>query len=133
MSRCLAEIPHFYSAKELEHYQRVRRAFEGAATSQKASNVTAASRIPAPKTNDRFRPSPPSKQSKPITRTGTAKQADMKGKGKGKATQWDSDDDDDDDDAYVTSNDYVGTPERQRSSVNGFEDVGGDDDEEIYG
>ena len=57
----------------------------------------------------------------------------MKGKGKGKATQWDSDDDDDDDDAYVTSNDFVGTPEWQRRIINGFGDVGGDDDEEIYG
>ncbi|KAF6231437.1 hypothetical protein HO173_010398 [Letharia columbiana] len=55
-----------------------------------------------------------------------------KGKGKGKATQWDSDDDDDDD-AYVTSNDFAGTPERKRSGVNGFGDVGGNDDEEIYG
>ena len=111
----------------------MRRAFEGVANSQKASNVTAASRIPAPKANDHYRRSPPSKQSKPITRTGTAKQADVKGKGKGKATQWDSDDDDDDDDAYVTSNDFVGTPERQRRIINGFGDVGGDDDEEIYG
>ena len=36
-------------------------------------------------------------------------------KGKGKATDWDSDDDDDDDDdAYVTSNDYGGTPQKQK-------------------
>ena len=60
--------------------------------------------------------------------------AEPKGKGKGKATQWDSDDDDADDDAYVTSNDFTGTPERRSSGVNGnFGDVGGDDDQEMYG
>lgn len=81
-----------------------------------------------------FQPPNPNKRPKPVTRTSTAKQADPKGKGKGKgkATQWNSDDDDDDD-AYVTSNDFAGTPERRRSGVNGFGEVGGNDDEEIYG
>lgn len=58
-----------------------------------------------------------------------------KGKGKGKATQWDSDEDEDDD-AYVTSNDFGGTPERPTripKPVDRFGVVGGDDDEEIYG
>ena len=68
---------------------------------------------------------------KPIRRSSTAKRADSEEKGKGKATQWDSEDDDDD--AYVTSNDFAGTPERKRSGVNGFKDVGGDDNEEMYG
>lgn len=83
---------------------------------------------------DYFQPPAPNKRPKPVSRTSTAKQADPKGKGKGKgkAMQWDSDDDDDDD-AYVTSNDFAGTPERRRSGVNGFGDVGGNDDEEIYG
>ena len=91
-----------------------------------------ASRIPAPTTNDHLRPPAPSKHPKPVSRTTTAKPADAKGKGKGKATQWDSDDDDDDD-AYVTSNDFAGTPERKRSVVNGFGEVAGNDDEELYG
>lgn len=82
--------------------------------------------------NDHLQPPALSKRPRPVSRTGTAKQADPKGKGKGKATQWDSDDDDDDD-AYVTSNDFAGTPDRKHSSVNGFKDVGGNDDEEIYG
>lgn len=120
------------SAKELEHYQRVRRAFEGPTNLPKTSDLTTTSRIPAPATNDRLQPPAPSKRPKPVSRTSTAKQADPKGKGKGKAAQWESDDDDDDD-AYVTSNDFAGTPERKRSGVNGFGDVGGNDDEEIYG
>ena len=116
----------------------MRRTFEGGADTQKtpnpkASNPTAQSRIPSPTTNDHLQPPPPSKRPKPVSRTSTAKQADPKGKGKGKATQWDSDDDDDDDDAYVTSNDFAGTPERKKSGLNGFGDVGGNDDEEIYG
>ena len=58
-----------------------------------------------------------------------------KGKGKGKATQWDSDEDEDDD-AYVTSNDFGGTPERPTripKPVERFGVVGGDDEEELYG
>lgn len=126
------ELVGSVSAKELEHYQRVRHAFEGPTSPQKALNLVAASRIPAPTSNDHLQPPAPSKRPKPVSRTGTAKQADPKGKGKGKATQWDSDDDDDDD-AYVTSNDFAGTPERKGSGVYGFGDVGGNDDEEIYG
>lgn len=111
----------------------MRHAFEGVTTSQKASNQPVASRIPAPTTNNHSQPPAVIKRPKPVSRTSTAKQADPKGKGKGKATQWDSDDDDDDDDAYVTSNDFAGTPERKGSNVNGFGDVGGNDDEDIYG
>ena len=111
----------------------MRRAFEGVTNSQKAPNLTAGTKISAPTMKDHFQPPTLNKRPKPVSRTSTAKQADPKGKGKGKATQWDSDDDDDDDDAYVTSNDFAGTPERRRSGVNGFGNVGGDDDEEIYG
>lgn len=82
--------------------------------------------------NAHLQPIPHSKRPKPVSRASAAKQVDPKGKGKGKATQWDSDDDDDDD-AYVTSNDFAGTPERKRSSINGFGDVGANDDKEIYG
>lgn len=111
----------------------MRRAFEGVAYSSKAPNPTAASRTPAPTTmKTPIQPPAMNKRPKPIRRSSTAKRADPQGKGKGEATQWDSDDDDDDD-AYVTSNDFAGTPERKRSDVNGFGDVGADDDEEIYG
>ena len=110
----------------------MRRAFEGVTNSPKAPNLTAASRIPAPTTTKNPIPPPAfNKRPKPIRRSSTAKRADPQSKGKGKATQWDSDDDDDDD-AYVTSNDFAGTPERKKSGVNGFEEVGADDDEEIY-
>ena len=110
----------------------MRRTFEGVTNSPKTPNLTAASRIPAPTTTKNpIQPPALNKRPKPIRRSSTAKQADPKGKGKGKATQWDSDDDDDDD-AYVTSNDFAATPERKRSGVNGYGDVGGDDDEELY-
>lgn len=123
----------YHSAKELEHYQRVRQTFEGPPKDQDPKGpATAPSRIPAPKSH-----TSPALTNRPKlkTRTSTAK-PEAKGKGKGKATQWDSDDDDDDD-AYVTSNDSA-TPERRQSGINGngnggFGDVGGDDDEEIYG
>ena len=133
MPGLFAKNPFFNSAKEIEHYQHVRRDFEGPSNPQKAQSITAASRIPAPTMNAHIQPVPHSKRPKPVRRTSTAKQIDPKGKGKGKATQWDSEDDDDDDDAYVTSNDFVRTPERNRSTVNGFGEVGGNDDEEIYG
>ena len=110
----------------------MRLVFEGPTNFQDAPNPTAASRFPARTINDKLQPPAPSKRPTPVSRTVVAKQADPKGKGKGKSTQWDSDDDDDDD-AYVTSNDFSGTPERKRNSFNGFGDVGGDDDEEIYG
>ena len=110
----------------------MRRAFEGGTNSPKAPNLTAASRIPAPTTTkDSLQPPVLSKHPKPVSRTNTGKQADPKGKGKGKATRWDSDDDDDDD-AYVTSNDFAGTPERKRNGVNGFGEVGRYDDDDIY-
>ena len=131
MAQCCAKI-NFISAKELEHYQRVRRSFEGVTHSPKTPHLPAASRIPAPSTTkEHLQPPALNKRPKPVSRTSTAKQTDPKGKGKGKATWWDSDDDDDE--AYVTSNDFAGTPERKRSRVNGFGDVGGNDDEDIYG
>ena len=100
-------------------------------TTQKAHSPTVASRIPAPTINGHLQQVALSERPKPVSRSATAKQVAPKGKGKGKATQWDSDDDDDDD-AYVTSNDFAGTPERKRSGVNGFGTVGLNDDEELY-
>ena len=130
------------SAKELEHYQRVRRTFEGperTTSSREAPNSTTTPRIMAPESIQQQDPRP-----KFQTRTMTKTKAS--GKGKGKATQWASDDDDDDE-AYVTSNDY-GTPARYRNGTgNGkgkevvrdgphhgrFQDSALDDDENLYG
>jgi len=123
----------------LDHYQRVRHTFEGPSKGQEPKTpATVPSRIPAPKPNSHLSPPAPTHRPKLKSRTSTAK-PEAKGKGKGKATRWDSeddDDDDDDDDAYVTSNDFA-TPEQRQSGVtsngNWFGDVGGDDDEKIYG
>ena len=115
------------SAKELEHYQRVRQTFEGPPPSENGSRSVSSPAISDPremraKHIDRPLPSRP----KLPTRTSTAKIKDKgigKGKGKGKAiARWDSenddededDEDEDEDDAYVTSNDYGGTPSRSR-------------------
>lgn len=120
------ELVSSVSAKELEHYQRVRRDFEGPPRSQSASNQP----------NGHL--SAPMKKPKAPTRSSTILHKpsdDNKAKGKGKATTWS--DEDDDDEAYVTSNDYA-TPERRKSSItngsgmNGFRDVGEDDDSELY-
>ena len=102
----------------------MRHAFEGVSSSQKPANLTAVPRISATSKINPFHPTAPTQRPKPVSRTATARQADPKGKGKCKATQWDSDEDDDDD-VYVTSNDFVGAPERKRSGVNEFVDVGG--------
>ena len=129
------ELVSSVSAKELEHYQRVRRDFEGPPRSQSVTGTSA----PASNQPNGYL-IPPGKKPKAPQRSSTMvhrPSEDNKGKGKGKATTWDSDEDDDDE-AYVTSNDYA-TPERRKSSVmngsgaNAFRDVGEDDDGELYG
>ena len=127
---------YYASAKELEHYQRVRHTFEGPSTNQNngSANVSLSPRLAAPDPDSLH---PPMSSVKPRLkgRASTAKPVkptvEPKGKGKGKATQWDSDDEEDD--AYVTSNDFEDTPERRSNGVNGsFGNVGADD-EEVYG
>lgn len=131
----LTLLPH--SAKELDHYNRVRQTFEGPSQRSKTKSeaIDAPSKILAPAIDGHLHPPVLATHPKPNkSRSSTdTKQSEPKGKGKGKATQWNSDDDDDDD-AYVTSNDFAGTPERNGSGrgVNGFGDVGGNDDQEIY-
>ena len=124
------------SAKELEHYQRVRRDFEGPSTPKTSNGIPAIAptRIPGPAQVDgHVHPPVPTKRPKPPTPNDTNKtKPTMEAKGKGKATTWDSDDLDDDDDAYVTSNDFA-TPERKKGVSNGaFGVVGGEDDSELY-
>ena len=134
----LEMLIEYNSAKELEHYQRVRRTFEDPSTNQSNSsaNVLLGSKLAPPDPDGHLHAPVASIRPKMKGRASTAKpvkpNAESKGKGKGKATQWDSDDEDDD--AYVTSNDFADTPERRSNGVNGsFGDVGADDDKEVYG
>ncbi|MCJ1279170.1 peroxisomal assembly protein [Puttea exsequens] len=138
--------PTAHSAKELEHYQRVRHTFEGSSTAASSSQPkphsnppTTHLQLPQPA----LRPKPKSHASN-TGKASAKRKGKGKGTGKGKATRWDSDDDDDDDDAdddaYVTSSDYLGTLERRGSvhgngngTADGFGDVGGDDDADVYG
>ena len=130
------------SAKELEHYQRVRQTFEGPAKPKQLPNQY----LPA---------TAPAKQQLPVrpkykSRTGTAikyqpkavAESKDKGKGKGKAPTKGTNSSDsynsssDDDDAYVTSNDFSspswGATEKATKiprPVDGFRDAAeGDDD-----
>ena len=134
----LEMLINYTSAKELEHYQRVRHTFEGPSTNQNnyLANISLSSRLPAPDPDGLLHPPVPSIRPKLKGRGSTTKPVkatiEPKGKGKGKATQWDSDDEEDD--AYVTSNDFADTPERRSNGVNGsFGNVAADDDEEVYG
>ncbi|KAL9121464.1 MAG: hypothetical protein Q9187_001976 [Circinaria calcarea] len=107
------------SAKELEHYQRVRKAFEGPTlnSSSTGGNLPPQLDLPYPKVNGTGQAV--YSRSKPKPRYNT--KAINKGKGTAIATNWSSEhdyedgEDDDDDEAYVTSNDY-GTPARYASS-----------------
>ena len=128
-------LPNF-SAKELEHYQRVRATFEGPSKPKSAiappGPTALPTRIPAPSLDvNHLRPPAPISRPKTKGRPNTAKKDDPKGKGK--APKWDSDDDDDDDDedAYVTSNDFMGTPERKTNG--NFGNGAAEDDENTPG
>ena len=129
---------YYASAKELEHYQRVRHTFEGPSFNQNSNpaDSSLSPRLAAPDSDSYLHPPVPSIRPKLKGRASTTKPVkppvEPKGKGKGKATQWDTDDEEDD--AYVTSNDFEDTPERRNNGVNGsFGNVGADDDEEVYG
>ncbi|KAL9607925.1 MAG: hypothetical protein Q9167_007214 [Letrouitia subvulpina] len=120
------ELVGSVSAAELDHYQRVRHAFEAPSKppSSSSSFLPPASNV---QRHISIRP-------KYISRTNTAikpKAATKgKGKGKGKAVQLDSDSDDHDD-AYMTSSDFE-SPQRG-TQLNGFSDPAVNDDEEVYG
>ena len=121
-----------FSAKELEHYHRVRQTFEGPSKAPPISNHG-----PSLAVHGHLETPVLSKRPQMKSRTSTAKpkaSPEPKGKGKGKATNWnsDDDDDDDDDDAYVTSNDFASTPKRRASNTNGSFGEAGDDDDELY-
>ena len=135
-------FPH-NSAKELEHYQRVRATFEGPAkpkaiTARASSPMSIRGSTTTDSTLDPHHPLAYASRKKPKpARSNTARKDDLKGKGKGKgkekASEWaDNDDDDEDDDAYVTSNDTMGTPEPRYNG--GFFGNGtrSDDEEDMY-
>lgn len=127
--------PFHFSAKELEHYHRVRQTFEGPSKTQSSNTpLPPATQVPPHATNSHLEPPVPTKRPTMKGRSSTSIPKAIsppKSKGKGKATNWDSDDDDDDD-AYVTSNDFVETPERRKSGMNGSFGEGADNDEDLY-
>lgn len=138
-----------FSAKELEHYQHVRRSFEGVDALKTASpqyHGATPTRIPAPVGT--LAPSILNQVPKPKSSSRPAKpksKAKGTGKGKGKATVWDSTDDtedgdedkyEDEDDAYLTSHDFEDEPIQAKHGVNGTQVVGfmdgaDQDDDEI--
>ncbi|KAL8768579.1 MAG: hypothetical protein Q9209_005264 [Squamulea sp. 1 TL-2023] len=134
----MRELVGSVSAKEFEHYQRVRHSFEAPSKNIQSAEAPKIQ----PSTTFHHQPIPLRPGFK--YRTDTAMKSrktptDPPGKGKGKAPQiYHSDSDDDDDDAYVTSNDSpYRTPDRkgkQRATmipkpIDGFRDPAMDDDE----
>ena len=129
------ELVGSVSAKELEHYARVRAAFEGPETlMQKAGKPP---NLPAPE----MRRGPlPTRPKNHMNTTLNGKARAVKGpnvapNGKGKTAGWDSsEEEDDDDEAYITSNDFQATPERgsKSSGVAGFRGGNLEDEEEMY-
>ena len=123
------ELVGSVSAKELEHYARVRAAFEGPEKAGKPmySPTTEAIRGPMP-----TRP-----KNKSTTLNGKARAVsngrNVAPNGKGKTSHWDSSEEDDDE-AYITSNDFQATPERDSKSSNavGFRAGNIKDEEDMY-
>lgn len=118
------------NAKELEHYVRVRKAFEGP---ERAKNQIEGKDVSRP-----IMPSIPTTiwdgdqggvrvKSKGKGKARATDGDDFKGKGKGKAT-WDSSDEEDE--AYETSLDFQNTPERRPAMR--FRDKNLEDEESLY-
>ncbi|KAI4270197.1 MAG: hypothetical protein LQ337_006827 [Flavoplaca oasis] len=140
------ELVGSVSAKELEHYQRVRQSFE--APSQQPSSASIPRNLPFTTRIQQPMPTRPKFKNRSDTAIRSTKDpTDPSGKGKGKAPRIsrscsdNDDDDDDDDDAYVTSNDSpYKSPERkgkQRATmipkpIDGFRDPAVDDEADIY-
>ena len=100
-----------HSVKELEHYKRVREAFESSSSpSEQDDRKSGGARSDTIK----FSASSFEHSAQPQANGRRAVRKDSKGKGK--ASKWDNNEmeDDDDDEAYVTSNDYGGTPQKQQ-------------------
>ncbi|KAL8754466.1 MAG: hypothetical protein Q9184_005109 [Pyrenodesmia sp. 2 TL-2023] len=138
------ELVGSVSAKELDHYQRVRQSFE--TPSKLATHPSPHTALSQPSA-----PMPMPIRPKPTKRTNTAIRSppyDAKGKGKGKLPinqPSGSESNDDDDDAYVTSNDSIHhSPEPKAKAkgkgkatmiprpVDGFRDASADEEDELY-
>lgn len=106
---CVAKV--LSSIKELEHYQRVREAFESSTALEGSDKERAVVVGTPPAIEDRVLPT---------FKTKLKTHLDPKGKGKAirHSTDAMTDDDADDDDAYITSNDYS-TPQRYRTANGG--------------
>ncbi|KAL8634807.1 MAG: hypothetical protein Q9226_009430 [Calogaya cf. arnoldii] len=134
------ELVGSVSAKELEHYQRVRQSFE--APSQQPSSASVPRSLPPSNARQMMPPRPKFKNRTETAIRSSEEPIDPAGKGKGKAPQTShSDSDDEDDDAYVTSNDSpYKSPERKGKQkatmipkpIDGFRDPAVDDDADIY-
>lgn len=113
------ELVGSVSAKELEHYARVRATFEGAEQKIGKPRISSQLLLPGP-----TRGPMPTRSKDKRSIVGGAKASDapvQESKGKGKSRHDDSSDEDDDD-AYITSNDFQATPERgsRSRSTTGF-------------
>ncbi|KAL9103527.1 MAG: hypothetical protein Q9163_001445 [Psora crenata] len=117
------ELVGSVSAKELEHYKRVRHEFEGPSNAGSSTDLlTQASKNSQGLTDidGHLHPPVPTRRPKLPTRSSTLKpKPTAEAKGKGKATEWDSDEDDEDDEddeAYMTSNDFTPIERKEMES-----------------
>ncbi|KAG7008938.1 peroxisomal biogenesis factor 6 [Physcia stellaris] len=102
------ELVGSVSAKELEHYSRVRAAFEGVEEKKGRAKRSSHSLIPEPVRGPMPTRSKDKKRLADTKPMGTIISADGS---KGKSRHWGSSDEDDDE-AYITSNDFQATPEK---------------------
>ncbi|KAL8785801.1 MAG: hypothetical protein Q9195_008482 [Heterodermia aff. obscurata] len=123
------ELVGSVSAKELEHYARVRAAFEGAESKQEKSQ-----RSLAPNARRGPMPTRARDRKKVVGEPAGAEDVFTEPKGKGKARPLDSSDEDDDE-AYITSNDFQATPEKtgRSDAAVGFGVGSPQDEEDMYG
>lgn len=122
------ELVGSVSAKELEHYSRVRAAFEGVEEKKGKAKKSSHSLIPEPIRG----PMPTRSKDKKRLLDGKANNTDMSAdESKAKSRHWGSSDEDDDE-AYITSNDFQATPEKGSRGTAGFGSGRLRDEEAMY-
>ena len=122
------ELVGSVSAKELEHYSRVRAAFEGVEEKKSKSRKISHSLIPEPVRG----PMPTRSKDKKRVPDAKAVHTNISTDGsKGKSRHWGSSDEDDDE-AYITSNDFQATPEKVGRGTAGFGPGSLRDEESMY-
>lgn len=122
------ELVGSVSAKELEHYSRVRAAFEGIEEKKGRAKKSSHSLIPEPVRVPMPTRSKEKKRMLDAKAVGTNISADGS---KGKSRHWGSSDEDDDE-AYITSNDFQATPEKVSRGTAGFGSGALRDEEAMY-